>query len=407
MQILPANYILTCNKNFEILQNQAICFDENIIEINDLNTLTSKYPNAKILNSKENTILMPGLINPHTHLEFSANKSILTYGGFIPWLNSVIQNRDEIMELSTQEKMKQALDEMIKSGVTTIGAISSQGLDLDVCAKSKARVVYFNEILGSNPDGVDILFEDFRHRLHVSYDKANNLLLPALSVHSPYSTHPILAKNALDIARNEHLLVSTHFMESKAERDWIDLGKGDFKEFFAPFNPHAKPFISGIEYLKLFKHNKTLFTHCVHINDEELAYMKTLNSSITHCPTSNRLLSTGLMSWQKTKDINLTLGTDGYSSNKSLNMWEELRIGLFSHVQENLQNLAKDLLKSVTCNGAKALDLNTGSLEIGKKADIVSLNLEQIPKDLTELPLHLILHVKNAKEVFVEGNNIS
>lgn len=406
MYILSANFILTCNKKFEILQNQAICFDDNIIEINDLKTLTLKYKNAEVLQSQKNTILMPGLINPHTHLEFSANRAILSYGNFITWLNSVIQNRDKIMQLSTKNSMQNALNEIIKSGTTTIGAISSQGLDLDVCAKSKARVIYFNEILGSNPASVDVLFEDFRNRLHVSMDMKSELFIPAISVHSIYSTHPILAQKALEIANKNSFLVSTHFMESQAEREWIDKGTGGFKDFFAPFNPNAKPFISGIDYLRLFKNSKTLFTHCVHVNDEELDFIKSINSSITHCPVSNRLLDTGLLNWQRAKQANLTLGTDGYSSNRDLNLWEELRVAIFAHTDENLNNLAKHLLKSVTCNAESILNLNIGSLEVGKKADIISLSLEQLPKDLAQLPLHLILHVKSANEIFIEGKKV-
>lgn len=408
MRLIRADFILICDRDFKILENQAICFDESIKKIGKFEELKVKYPNAKVLDLGRNSILMPGLINPHTHLEFSANRSILRYGSFVPWLHSVIENRDEIMQLSTKKSMQNSLDEMIKSGTTTIGAISSQGLDLDVCVKSKARVVYFNEILGSNPGSVDVLFEDFRHRLHLSYDNQSPTFIPALSVHSPYSTHPILAKNALDKARDENLIVSTHFLESKAEKDWLDSSKGEFKEFFAPFSPHAKPFISKIEYIKLFKGCKTLFTHCVHVSLQELSLIKQIDASITHCPASNRLLGTGLMDLKSIKkaDINLTLGTDGYSSNRSLNIWDELRVGLFSHVDENLQTLAKDLLKSVTINGAKALNLENGSLEVGKQADLIGVYLEQIPKDLSQLPLALILHVNRADRIFIGGEDI-
>ncbi|PID47978.1 MAG: amidohydrolase [Proteobacteria bacterium] len=403
MKILKADFILTCNERFDILQDKAICFDKNIIEIGEEKILRSKYPAAKFEKSPKNTILMAGLINPHTHLEFSANRSILTYGSFIPWLNSVIKNRDEIMELSTKESIEKALNEMLESGTTTIGAISSAGLDLEVCKKSKARVVYFNEILGSNPASADVLFEDFKSRLLVSLQEKNDRLIPAISVHSPYSTHPILAKKALEIAQKNDFLVSTHFMESLAEREWLNKGSGEFVNFFAPFNPHAKPFLSGSEYLKLFKNNKTLFTHCVHTNKKELNIIKNQNATITHCPASNRLLGTGLMDYKATKDINLTLGTDGYSSNRSLNMWDELRVALFSHTNEALRILAKDLLKSATINGAKALHLDAGSLEVGKKADLILIELKQIPKSIDQLPLQLILHTKKVKKVFIEG----
>ncbi|MBS9778805.1 MAG: metal-dependent hydrolase [Campylobacteraceae bacterium] len=408
MKIIKADFILTCNEKFDILQNKAICFDEKIVEINDAEILCSKYPEAKFIKMPKNSILMSGLINPHVHLEFSANRSILNYGDFIKWLNSVIKNRDEIMELSTKKSMQNAINEMIKSGTTTIGAISSAGFDLEVCAKSKAKVVYFNEILGSNPSSADVLFEDFKNRLHVSLEQKSEHFFPAISVHSPYSTHPILAKKALQIAKQKDMIVSTHFMESFAEREWLDEAKGDFVNFFAPFNPYAKPLLKPLEYIELFKENKVLYTHCCYANDEELEAIKVQNATITHCPRSNRLLGCKNLHVKNIldKNINLTLGTDGYSSNNSLSIWDELRAALFLHVDLPLLSLAKNLLLSVTQNSSKALGVNSGSLEKGKDADFTAVSLEQIPEDLEQLPVQLILHVKKADKVFVNGEEI-
>ncbi len=408
MTIISADFIVSCDADFTIFRDCAICFDDKIQQIAPLEDLKASFPQAKVIILGKNSILLPGLINLHTHLEFSANRSILKYGSFIAWLSSVIENREEIMEFSTAKNMQKTLDEMLESGTTTVGAISSQGLDLTVCQNAKQRVIYFNEILGSNPSSVDILYEDFKQRLSMSMDRKNSRFIPAISVHSPYSTHPILAKKVLTIAQNENLHVSTHFMESVAEREWIDCGKGEFKSFFAPFNPHAKPFLNGVEYIKLFENCKTLFTHCVHVNDDELNIIRNFNATITHCPTSNRLLGTGLMNIKniKQKGINLTIGTDGYSSNRSLNIWDELRVALFSHVDENLSSLAKEILKSVTLNAQKALDLKCGTLEVGKYADFVSFTLEQIPKDLDDLPLSLILHVKKVDKIFIQGEEV-
>ncbi len=406
MKILNAKYLLICNDSFEILQDKAVCFDEKIIAIDSKEHLMQNYPDAKVLNDAQ--IIMPGFINIHTHLEFSANKSILEYGGFIKWLTSVIANRDEIMELSTAFSMQNALNEMIQSGTTSIGAISSAGFDLEVCAKSRARVIYFNEILGSNPASVDILYEDFKNRLNASLAYKNDLFIPAISVHSPYSTHPILAKKALQIAQENDFLVSTHFLESEAEREWICEAKGEFCDFFAPFNPHAKPFLKPHEYLELFAENQTIFTHCCYANKDELEYIKTQNATITHCPRSNRLLGSKKLDLSQIfkNDINLTLGTDGLSSNHSLNIWDELRTALFTHEGHDLHTLSQELIRSVTINADKFLNLNIGSLEVGKNADLMTLSLAQEPKNIEHLATQIILHSQKAKEVFVSGENI-
>ncbi|WP_458700844.1 metal-dependent hydrolase [Sulfurospirillum sp. 1307] len=402
MKIISADYILTCNDKFEILKNKAICFDEIILDIDKREILEEKYPEAEVINLPKNHLIMPGLINPHVHLEFSSNKGILNFGSFIGWLNSVIQKRENLLSICNDEVINKQLKLMLKTGTTTIGAISSFGKDFNACKNSSQRVFFFNEILGSRPDSVDILFEDFKHRLRVCEDNEDDRLIPAISIHSPYSTHPILAKNALDIAKKRGYIVSTHFMESKAERDWIDSANGEFREFFDNFDKNAKPMINPIKYIEQFKDIKTLFTHCVFANKEEIEKIKELNGYITHCPVSNRLLGSDRLEIEDIPQDMLTLGTDGLSSNNSLSLWDEMRMALMMHFKGDLNKLASLLLKMSTCNAANALSLNAGIIQKGKLADFIVC---EVPSE-ENLALNLILYTKFAKQVYIAGDEI-
>ena len=383
--------MLPCNASFDIIEQGAVAFDETIIEVGSGEDLRLKYPDATLIQTPPHSVILPGLINVHVHLEFSANQSILHYGDFIPWLQSVIKHREELSALATTELITCKLQEMLKSGTTSLGAISSFGADLEACAQTPQRVVYFNEVLGSVPSAVDAMYADFCARFEESRTFTSKNFTPAISVHSPYSTHPILAKKALQKARDEGCVVSTHFMESQAERAWIDEGNGDFQSFFSAFNPHAKPLCDAKEYLALFSQNKTLFTHGVQATDEELTIVAQQNATLTHCPVSNRLLGVGVLDMQKVQDhsINLTLGTDGLSSNISLSLWDEMRSSLMMHANAKLEILAQTLLKSVTCNAANALNLNVGCLEKDLGADNIVATMPQ-PCETRDVPLHLI-----------------
>ena len=402
MKILKANYILTCKENFEIIKDGAICFDKKIIDIGSENEITKKYKEAPIISAGENSLLMPGLINPHVHLEFSANKTSLKYGNFIPWLNSVIKNRDEILNLGGEECIKIELRNMLRSGTTTLGEISSFGDDLKACKDTPQKVIYFNEILGSRPDAVDVLFDDFKSKLHRSEEYRSEKFIPAISIHSTYSTHPILTKNVLDIARRQNYLVSTHFMESQAERDWLDNGNGDFIEFFNAFAPNAKPLSSALEYLDLFYDTRALFTHCTKAKKEEIQKIKELGGFITHCPVSNRLLNSGRLEIENIDKNLLNLGTDGLSSNISLNLWDEMRMALMMHFKADVDKLSIRLLKMCTINAANALGLNTGTIEKGKDADILAIKLAG-KLDTDNLATGLILHTKEVDKIFING----
>jgi cytosine/adenosine deaminase-related metal-dependent hydrolase len=186
------------------------------VAIGEVETLQKNYPDATYHDGGKNSCLMAGLINPHVHLEFSANKTSLRYGDFIPWLQSVIEHRDALQSKCGDACIEEALEAIMISGTTTIGAVSSFGTDMQACVKSPLNVVYFNEVLGSNPAAVDTLYGDFMGRLEESRRYASKNFIPAISVHSPYSTHYILARKALKDAKDFGMLVSTHFMESMA-----------------------------------------------------------------------------------------------------------------------------------------------------------------------------------------------
>lgn len=400
MTILYADYILTCDDDFNILQNQAIAFDKNIKEMGDFELLKKNYPNAKIIHTKPNSIVLPGLINAHLHLEFSANKSTLKYGDFMQWLKSVITHRNSLSLACEEECLDKELEGLLKSGITTIGAISSFGDDLASCVKSPVNIIYFNEVLGSNPASVDALYNIFLSRLELSQKYSSDSFTPAISVHSPYSTHPILVAKALGVAKKQDMFVSTHFMESFAEREWLDSGVGDFKNFFQSFLPNAKPMCDAISYLELFKDQKVFFTHATQANDKEIKMMNEMGS-ITHAPVSNRLLGCGVLDIDKVEL--LTLGTDGLSSNNSLNLWDEMRAALIMHGGKDLNTLSQTLLKATTSNAQNLLDKDIGSLKIGYNSDIITIGLPSKLQDLSDIALHAILHTKKADKVFIAG----
>ncbi len=403
MQVLSADYLLICDKEFKIIKNGAVCFDEKIIQTGKKEELFKKYENCKKEYLGKNSILMPSLINTHVHLEFSANKTTLKYGDFITWLQSVIRYRDTLQNGCKEECYKNAVNEMLKSGTGAFGEISSKGDDLDICVKTPQKVVFFNEVLGSQPSVVDALYQDFLNRLNESKKYSNDRFYPAISVHSPYSTHPILAKKVLRIAKEENMRVSTHFMESLAEREWIDKAEGDFLKFFENFIPNSKPMSNGISYLKLFDGVKTLFTHGVYATKEELEMIKE-RGFITHCPVSNRLLNNSLLDLNLLEEVgcDYNIATDGLSSNISLNLWNELRCALLMQTKRDLSKTAKELLTAATRNGASALKLESGTLEKDKDADIIAFRLPEF-SDEDQLPIQIILHINQVEKLFING----
>ncbi len=401
--------IISCKYTYidgEYKKDIAVAFNKKIEKIAPLNELKTIYPNAKTIEYSANSVLYPGFINPHVHLEFSSNKATLNYGDFITWLNSVIKYREELVETLDNTLIEDAIASMLQSGVTTFGAISSFGAELEVCKNSNLRVVYFNEIIGSTPGAVDALFADFKNRLQDSIEACSNKLIPAVAIHSPYSVHPILLREVLKIAKEKNLITTAHFLESKAERDWLERGEGDFLEFFKNFSNTTTPLTTIKEFLDAFKNIPTLFTHATQATKEELELLNSQNHSVIHCPRSNRLLGCGRAKVEYVD--NLLIGTDGLSSNYSLSILDELKASLMLHHQADIKVLATKLIKAVTTNAANALNLPIGKIKPNHHADFAIFTL---PEDLKEetngsIALQTIINCNKADVVYIGGEEV-
>lgn len=404
MKLIYADWLLTCDDNFKIIKNGAIAFDEKIIDIGTSDEFQIKYENVKQEYLGINSVIMPGLINTHVHLEFSANKTTLKYGNFVQWLFSVMEHREELIEKATKKLVDEELKNMIANGTTTIGAISSYGFDMESCVESALNVVYFTEVLGSKADMIDTLFVDFKAKLKSAVAQTSDNFIPAIAIHSPYSTHPFLIREVLRIAQESNMAVSAHFQESKAENDWLNYSTGEFESFFKDMLDQHKSLTQPSEFLEQFKNIKHLsFTHCVEANEKELEQIKKLGASITHCPNSNRLLNNSILNISYLDEIPLAMGTDGLSSNNTLNMFEEIRNALFMHTNLESNKLAQKLLTASTNGGANALGLKKGKLEKNYDADIISFKLPDACDKEEDLATSIILHTTKTTHTYIKG----
>jgi cytosine/adenosine deaminase-related metal-dependent hydrolase len=406
LKFLKADWVLTCDDEFSIIKDGGVVFEDKIVDINCASVLEEKYSNLDVEYCGKNSVLMPGLINSHVHLEFSGNKTTLKYGNFLDWLTSVIENREELIEKATEDLIDSELKAMLKTGTTSIGAISSYGFDMSSCIKTDMNVVYFTEVIGSKPDMIDTLFVDFKAKLESTKQNCSTNFIPAIAIHSPYSVHPFLIREVLKIAKENDMPVSAHFQESKSENDWLNYNKGSFISFFKNFLQQTTAVTKPNEFLSQFKGIENLsFTHCVEANAKELEQIKDMNATIIHCPKSNRLLNNTSLNLNYLDDISLAMGTDGLSSNNSLSLFDEMQSALFIHRTNDINDLSKRLLTASTNGGAKALGLNKGQVAKGKDADLISFSLPDTCSE-EDIATAVILHTKQVDKTYIQGKHI-
>lgn len=399
MKLVSSDFIITCNNEFEIIQNGAILFDEKIIEIGDKRELRKKFNDIELIELEPNSVIMPSFVNAHLHLEFSSNKTTLKYSNFMQWLNSMIKNREELIE-KLGDKIEVELKRLLRTGTGTIGAISSYGFELEYLVKSPIKKLYFSEALGSKADMIDALYSDFLNRFYQAQKYESKIFKNGIAIHSPYSIHPIFIKKVLEIAKKEQVLVSTHFLESRAEFDWLSDSKGEFKDFFKNFLNQDRAITSISEFLNHFRDIKTLFVHNLEAKIDDFKDLSEFE--IISSPRSNRLLNNKILDKSFLDRFDISIATDGLSSNSSLSMFDELRAFIYSYSDINLKELSKIAILSATKNPAKALGFNNGELSIGKDSDFITITLPD-KSEIDDLLVNLILHTKEVDEIFING----
>jgi len=403
MKIVSAKWLFDGE---EIHRDKAVAFEERIEAVDTKERLCALFPDAKVTEGGMRSLLMPGLINPHVHLEFGANRTQLRYGDFMEWLKSVIDRRDELVDACKARCYKEQIEQMLQVGITTFGAVSSYGLEMKACKAAPQRVVFFSEAIGSQPAAVDALYADFMQRLEESRKLADERFIPAAAIHSPYSVHPVLAKRIL--SETNDLPLSAHFMESPAEKEWLESGSGPFKHFFENFLGQSTPLCFPEEFLQLLNGRRTLLTHAVQADDNLLEMVADAGHTVTHCPRSNRLLGCGRLRLERLDELDIPwlLGTDGLSSNTSLSLWDEMRAALMLHYRADANLLAKRVLRATTAAAADALGIEAGRIRKGAFADIVTLELPSPVESSEDLPLQLLLHVQEAEKVYIAGERV-
>lgn len=323
----------------------------------------------KVIDGRDKLVI-PGLINCHTHSYMAFMRNVADDLSFMDWLFGTI---DPIEQQMTDEDTYWgaclAIIEMMKSGTTCFNDMQMNIHQTTRAVKeSGMRAVISRGLVGSGND------EAGQMRLRQAYEERDRArdcdrLTFMLGPHAPYTCDEDYLRIVAEEAKKNRMRIHVHLSESVSEIEQIQEKYG------------CTP-IELAERTGLFDCG-AVAAHCVQITDRDMDILKAKNVSVVTNPASNMKLGNGFAPVGKMleKGINVCLGTDGAASNNSLNMFHELNLLTLIHkgVNQTPQCVsAREGLRIATINGAKALGLEkeTGSIEAGKKADLAILDLK-------------------------------
>jgi len=373
--IITSKILITMHRGDKPIRNGAVVIDRGVIrDVGTVNNIMKRHPYHRVC-ALENSVIMPGLVNLHTHLELPPLFDIIRAKNFTDWVLNLIRINKELRSKNYTAAASDNIKKLIETGTTTVGEICTHDVSPGLLKKSGLRAIVFREIISMNPSSRSPLLS------HI-FPLTSSLIKTGLSPHAPHTVSESVLRQIRTYARKHNLPLSMHVAESRDELRLLQRRKGGLERLYnaAGWDLSWAPVAdSPVEYLKGLGllNPGFLAVHAVQVTDNDIKILKKTSTPVAHCPRSNRELGVGKMPLRKLMDVGITvgLGTDSLASSPSLNMWDEMRYAYMIHRQDGIS--AEDIFKLATISGAKALGLDKeiGALETGKRADIIALRL--------------------------------
>lgn len=391
---------------------------DRIVALGSFQELSLRFPQAVIKDLGE-AALLPGLINLHSHLELTAFRGRLEEPRFQSWIRQLIQlKRERMRDEDLLASARLGCLETIKAGITTLADTSDASAPLLALIESGQRGVIFQECFGPAAEQAESSLAELKEkvaahtrRLESSGAEAQARLRVGVSPHAPYSVSAKLYQRVAEFALAHHLDICIHAAESRDEMALLQSGTGAFAEHLRQRGIEWDwPGCSTVKYLHRLGVLATapLLVHGVTADCEDISLMASYGARLAHCPKSNAKLGQGVAPLVELRraGVRVGLGTDSVASNNTCDLIEEARFCALIHraVHRDAAILkADELLRLMTIEGARALGLEAevGSLEAGKQADLIALNLSQVHHTPHYDPASAIIFTCSARDVML------
>jgi cytosine/adenosine deaminase-related metal-dependent hydrolase len=323
----------------------------------------------------DDAVILPGLINTHTHLELTGLEHQVSEREFTAWIRRLREVKAARSSAEYGEAARRGLASCFAAGVTTIADTGDSGAVLHALVEAGGSGVAYQEVFGPHPDQLSASLAGLKSRVDQLGRVATGRARIGVSPHAPYTVSGVLFRAVSEWARSEQLPLAVHIAESPAESEFLLQGTGPFADAWRardiplPSPPGRTPIEWLVEHGVLSE--RTLCIHAVQLEPDDLGRLADAGAAVSHCPLSNQAHGHGDAPLEDLLEsgIRVGLGTDSVVSVGRLDLVAEARAA--AKLAPSLN--AADLIELCTLAGARALGLEaeTGSLVPGKWADCV------------------------------------
>lgn len=402
--IVQGDYLLTMEDGADVISDGAVAVKDGvIIAVGPRMQVLSNYQADDVV-SGENRVLMPGLINGHTHAAMVLFRGLADDLDLMTWLTNYIfpMEGQFVDEAFVETGMRLACYEMIKGGTTTfVDMYFYPDISANVVDQCGLRAILGAPMIDFPSPGFQGWDDSFAEG--VSFVKRwkgkHDRITPALAPHAPYTVVPEHLTQALKAAKDMNVGITMHLAEDRSETAQI-------------LERYGKEPIPHVADLGMLQHTM-IAAHVVQSKADHMALLAAGPVGAIHNPTSNLKTGAGISPVPEMLEagVKIGLGTDGAASNNDLDMWEEIRLAALLHkgTRHDPTVMAAPLALSLaTSRGAEAINMSQsiGSLAVGKAADMIQVDLSRPGlAPLYDVRSHLVYAVKSddVKTTIVSG----
>src|SRR5450756_3807 len=350
---------------------------ERIVGVGPAPDLTAAHPDAQVVDLGR-SVIMPGFVNCHSHIEYSSFRGILDDSEFGDWIISLVDVKASLTPEEYLASAKLGALEAISSGITTIADTSYGAATLEAGAEAGLRGRLYLEVFGVDDKRLDETMADVERRLAEAQAAAPARFDVGLAPHAPYTASSRLYQAISGLARERGLKVMSHVAESKEELTYIRSGSGkfahDYREKMGWERMLVQPFgVSPIKYLQQWDvfDADFLAVHCVQVSRDDIRILKAKHVAVAHCPKSNAKLGCGVMPLADLlhEGVRVGLGTDSPASSNIMDMFDEMRTMLFLHraVERDVTVLDAEAIRRAAVGGREKLRdrVRAGGVQVG------------------------------------------
>lgn len=332
-------------------------------------------------------LLLPGLVNTHSHLELTAMRGFLEDLDFAQWIQRLNGVKRAVLDPARMlDAARLGILEGIRAGITTYADTCDSGVAFDAMLEADVRGIMYQEVFGPDPATFARSLAELEAKVAALRARQSPLVRVGVSPHAPYTVSDPLYTAVAHYATREHLAIAVHIAESGIEQRLVEQGAGVFADGLRKRGitvaPRARSSIELLERTGILK-SRPLLIHCVHLDDRDIADIARRAATVAHCPASNAKLGHGTARVLEliAAGVTVGLGSDSVASNNRMDLLAEARAAVLAQrarVAKHDALCAKDALFLATLGGARALGLDheIGSLEVGKSADLAAFPLD-------------------------------